>query len=519
MANPGTGTMNPMQGLVSGARHLARDVFEDRVSRAAWALAGLGAGPGASVAILLRNDFAFLEASLAAQRIGAYAVPVNWHFHPEEIAYVLADCDAKVLVAHADLLAALGSGRIPDGTRVVSVPVSPEIAAAYRLAGDETAPVGACDWNALIAASEPYAGPPVAQTMSMIYTSGTTGHPKGVRREPPTPELMRGLDEQRRLVNGLEPGVRALVPGPLYHAAPNSFALRAARIADLLVLMPRFEPEAFLAAIERHRITTLLMVPVMFVRLLKLPAEVRRRYDVSSLRFVMHAAAPCPPDIKREMIAWWGPIVSEFYGATEIGAATLITAEDWLRKPGSVGRAAPGATVRIHGDDDQPVPQGEIGEVYARLGFYPEFTYHKQPARRAEVERAGLITCGDMGYLDPDGYLFLCDRRRDMVISGGVNIYPAEIEAVAITLDGVKECAVFGIPDEEFGEALIMLVEPEPGRELQTEVVRRHLTAHLAGYKVPRIIEIRHDLPREDSGKIFKRRLRDPYWAKAGRLI
>jgi long-chain acyl-CoA synthetase len=505
-------------GIVSGERHLSKEIFEDRVARAATLLEELGAGPGQSVAILLRNDIAFLEASLAAQRIGAYAVPVNWHFHPDEVAYVLADCDARVVVGHEDLLAALGD-RLPASAAVIAVAVPPEIRSAYRTGESATRRTGTYDWEALIGASEPYEGPVVPQTMSMIYTSGTTGHPKGVRRLPPTPEQQRGLDEQRRLINGLEPGVRALLPGPLYHSAPNSFALRAARVADLMVVLPRFEPEAFLAAVERHRITTLFMVPVMFVRLLKLPEDVRRRYDVSSLKFVMHAAAPCPPDIKRAMIDWWGPIVWEFYGATEIGAITMISSQEWLERPGSVGKVTPGTTLRVYGDDGREVAQGEIGEVYSRVGCVPEFTYNKAPEKRAEVERDGLITCGDMGYLDPQGYLFLCDRKRDMVISGGVNIYPAEIEAVGIGMPGVKDCAVFGIPDEEFGEALMMLVEPQEGHALEPGDVRLHLASHLAGYKVPRRIEIRTGLPREDSGKIFKRRLREPYWEKAGRRI
>ncbi len=505
-------------GIASGERHLSKDLFEDRVARAATAFARLGAGPGQSVAILLRNDIAFLEASLAAQRIGAYAVPVNWHFHPEEVAYVLADCDARVVVGHDDLLAALGN-RLPAAAAVVAVAVSQDIRSTYRIEAGTARSGEFHDWEALLAASQPYDGPVVPQTMSMLYTSGTTGHPKGVRRAPPTPEQQQGLDEQRRLINGLEPGVRALLPGPLYHSAPNSFALRAARVADLLVVLPRFEPEAFLAAVQQHRITTLFMVPVMFVRLLKLPENVRRRYDVSSLKFVMHAAAPCPPDVKRAMIDWWGPIVWEFYGATEIGAITMISSKEWLERPGSVGKVTPGTTLKVYGDDGREVAEGEIGEVYSRVGCVPEFTYNKLPGKRAEVERNGLITCGDMGYLDPQGYLFLCDRKRDMVISGGVNIYPAEIEAVGIGIPGVKDCAVFGIPDEEFGEALLMLVEPQEGNTLEPEAVRRHLAAHLAGYKVPRRIEIRTGLPREDSGKIFKRRLREPYWETAGRRI
>ena len=506
------------EGIVSGDRHRPKAAFEDRIARGATALWQLGAGPGDSVAILLRNDPAFIEASLAAQRIGAYAVPVNWHFHGDEIAYVLEDCDAKVVIGHADLLAGL-EGRWPAGAAIVSVPVPPEVCSAYRIAPEHVPPATARNWDELLAASPPWQGALVPQTLSMIYTSGTTGRPKGVRRQPPTPEQQKGLDEQRRLINGLESGVRALLPGPLYHSAPNSFALRAARVADLLVLMPRFDPEAFLSLVERYRITTVFMVPVMFVRLLKLPEGVRRRYDLSSLRFIMHAGAPCAPDIKRAMIEWWGPIVHEFYGATEIGGITMIRGDEWLQRPGSVGRATPGTVVKILGDDGRELPPGAIGEVYSRVCCYPDFTYHKLPEKRSEVERQGLVTCGDMGFLDADGFLFLCDRKRDMVISGGVNIYPAEIEAVAITAPGVKDCAVFGVPDDEFGEALMMLAEPVEGHDLDVDALRAHLAAHLAGYKVPRRIEIRSNLPREDSGKIFKRRLRDPYWEASGRRI
>ena len=330
---------------------------------------------------------------------------------------------------------------------------------------------------------------------------------------------MRELDRARKAVYGIEPGVRTLMPGPLYHSAPNSFALRAARVAECVVLMPRFDPEAFLALVERHRVDTLFMVPTMFVRLLKLPEAARRRHDLSSLRFVMHAAAPCPPDVKRAMIDWWGPIVHEFYGATESGAVTVASSEEWLARPGTVGRAVPGAVISIQDDAGSELPAGEIGEVFTRIGYQPDFTYNNQPERRAEIDRNGLITCGDMGYLDRDGYLFLCDRKRDMVISGGVNIYPAEIEAALIALPGVRDCAVFGIPDDEFGEQLMAFVEPEPGAALTTEAVRAHLAARIAGYKVPRNIEIRHGLPREDSGKIFKRRLREPFWQKSGRRI
>jgi len=507
------------RGIAIGGRTIDQAAFDVRVERAANGLDALGVGQGDCVAILMRNDVAFLEASYAAIRLGAYAVPINWHFHPEEIAYILRDCAAKVLVTHADLLDTVRRAA-PPGLTIVAARTPDVVAEAFGIAPERcTVPANAQNWDEFIAAHTPWSGAPRPQTLSMIYTSGTTGHPKGVRRAPPTPAQQEALNEARRVVYGVSPGIRTIMAGPLYHSAPNAFVLRAARIAEALILMPRFDPEAMLATIERERIDTLFMVPTMFVRLMKLPEDVRHRYDVSSLRFVMHAAAPCPVHVKRAMIDWWGPVISEFYGATESGAVTLVSSEEWLKKPGTVGRVAKGATISIQDEQGREMPQGEVGEVFSSIDYYPEFTYHNLPEKRAEIERGGMITVGDMGYLDADGYLFLCDRKRDMVISGGVNIYPAEIEAVALALPGVKDCAVFGIPDEEYGESLIALVEPMPGHALAIEAVSTHLKSHLASYKVPRRIEIAHDLPREDSGKIFKRRLREPYWQNAGRRI
>jgi long-chain acyl-CoA synthetase len=506
--------------LVSGGRALAAADFGARALRAASGFAALGLKPGDCVALLLRNDFAYLEASLAAMRIGAYAVPINWHCKADEVGYVLADCRAKVLVAHADLLAGV-AGAVPAGVKVLTVATPPEIAAAYSLSPQVCRmPADAADWEVWVGGQGIWQGPALPQTSSMIYTSGTTGRPKGVRREPLTADLEARMAGYRERVYGLHPGVRTMVPGPLYHSAPNAFALRAARVAGLIVLMPRFDPEAFLALAERHHIEAMFMVPTMFVRLLKLPAEVRRRYDLSSLRFVMHAAAPCPVEVKRAAIDWLGPVVHEFYGSTESGAVTVVESREWLERPGTVGRALSGGEVRIYDDAGRRLRAGEVGEVYTRLEFLPNFTYHGLAEKRAAIEREGFITSGDMGWLDSDGYLFLCDRKRDMVISGGVNIYPAEIEAVLIGCPGVKDCAVFGVPDGEFGEALMAVVEPQPGVPAPSAAeVRAHLAQHLADYKVPRRIELRSDLPREDSGKIFKRRLRDPYWAGTGRAI
>ena len=504
--------------LTSGDRVLSSADFEQRVLRAASGFAALGLQRGDCAALLLRNDFAFLEASLAAVRIGAYAVPINWHFKADEVAYVLADCGAKVLVAHADLLAGVAAA-IPAGVSVLVVETPPEIASAYG-GGPRDAPPGATAWDSWLAGQDLWQGAPLPQTSSMIYTSGTTGRPKGVRRQPMTADLEARMAGYRERVYGATPGVRTMIPGPLYHSAPNAFALRAARVATLIALMPRFDPEAFLRLVETHRIEAMFMVPTMFVLLLKLPAEVRLGYDLSSLKFIMHAAAPCPPEVKRGMIEWLGPVVHEFYGSTESGAVTVVDSHEWLARPGTVGRPIQGGDVRIYDDNGKRLGPGEVGEVYTKLEFLPEFTYHQLPDKRAEIDREGFITSGDVGYLDEAGYLFLCDRKRDMVISGGVNIYPAEIEAVLINCPGVKDCAVFGIPDGEYGEALLAVVEAQPGLPPPSIAeIREYLSRHLAGYKVPKRIEFGTNLPREDSGKIFKRRLRDPYWASAGRAI
>ncbi|MES2226430.1 MAG: acyl-CoA synthetase [Pseudomonadota bacterium] len=502
--------------IVSGERQITRDALTQRTRRAAAGFAALGIGPGDSVALLLRNEFAFLEASPAATLLGAYAVPINWHWKPEEVGYLLRDCAARVVVVHADLLPLLAEA--PAGLTVLVVRTPPELAAAYgiRPAEQEQEVAGAQDWDAWLARHEVWDGAPQPARESMIYTSGTTGRPKGVRRQPPTPEEGAAVARNRARIYGLRPGMRSLLPGPLYHSAPNGFGLRSAQLADVLVLMPRFDPEEFLALVERHRIDTTFIVPTMMVRLLHLPEAVRQRYDLSSLRQATHAAAPCPPEVKRAMIAWWGPVLHEFYGATDLGAPTACDSHEWLRKPGTVGPPVDGAIVKIIGDDGQECATGVPGEIYAGCTM-PDFTYHNRDDERRLVERAGLISVGDVGYLDAQGWLFLCDRKRDMVISGGVNIYPAEIEAVLIGVPGVLDCAVFGIPDAEYGEALCAAVCVVPGT---TEAaIRTALKAQLANYKVPRLIEFHDQLPRDDSGKLLKRQLREPHWRGAGRAI
>jgi long-chain acyl-CoA synthetase len=512
-------TSNPFLGIISGERRRTHAEVAARAARIAGGLHRLGVRQGDSVCMLMRNDIAFIESAYAAMQLGAYGVPINWHFKVEEIDYILRDSATSVLIGHADLLHQLKRA-IPPGVTVLSAPTPPEILKTYTIDRDLLAKPGfAIDFESWLEQQLPYNGPAVPQPQNMIYTSGTTGNPKGVRRQAPTVEQAATAERMRTLIFGLNPGVRALLPGPLYHSAPNSFGIRAGKLGGALVLTPRFDTEEFLKLIEAERIDTMFMVPTMFIRLLKLPEEVRRKYDISSLRHVIHAAAPCPPDVKRAMIQWWGPVIYEFYGSTESGAVTFANSEDALKKPGTVGRIAPGAELRFIGDDGRVLGQGEIGEIYSRISAHPDFTYHNKPEKRGEIERDGFITSGDVGYIDADGYVFLCDRKRDMVISGGVNIYPAEIEAVLHAVPGVHDCAVFGIPDEEFGEALMAVVEPQEGVKLDLADIRVRLKASLADYKVPKHIEIATALPREDSGKIFKRRLRDPYWDRAGRKI
>jgi long-chain acyl-CoA synthetase len=305
----------------------------------------------------------------------------------------------------------------------------------------------------------------------------------------------------------------------MYHSAPNAYGLTAARLGASMILQPRFDAEDLLRLIDTEKITHLHMVPIMFNRLIKLPETGRAKYDLSSLKVVVHAAAPCPPPTKRAMIEWWGPVITEYYGSTETGAVVHCTSEEWLAHPGTVGKPYPEADVRVIGANGNSLPAREIGEVVARVPAMADFTYHGDDQKRRDAEKVGLIAPGDIGYFDEDGFLYLCDRAKDMIISGGVNIYPAEIEAELHKMPGVADCGVFGIPDEEYGEAICAVVQPQPGVELTEAEVRAFLRGHVAGYKVPKRVDFHAELPREDSGKIFKRKLREPFWAGLDRRI
>lgn len=508
-----------MAEMIAGDRRLPVADLIERGERAASGLATLGVGHKDAVALMLRNDFAFFEASIAAGRLGAYPVPVNWHNTGDEAGYVIANSGAKVLVIHADLLPPIAAD-IPDDVQVRVVETPAEIRLAYGLSPERCrVPEGMEPWDSWLQQFERLPPREVVPPGTMIYTSGTTGRPKGVRRSPPSAEQAAATLNTLLTVFGLEPGATTVITGPMYHSAPNAYGLTSVNLGCTTILEARFDPEELLSLIERHRVTHIHMVPTMFVRLLKLPEEVRNRYDLSSLKFVVHAAAPCPPEVKQRMIEWWGPVINEYYGSTETSAVVFCTSQEWLAHPGTVGRALPNADVRILDEAGRSLPPGQAGEVAARLVNTADFTYHEDAAKRAEADRAGLIAPGDIGYLDEDGFLYISDRKKDMVISGGVNIYPAEIEAVLIDMPGVHDCAVFGIPNEEFGEALCAVVEPEPDADLDASAVRAYLRERVAGYKVPRVVEFQSALPREDSGKIFKRKLREPYWADVQRSI
>jgi long-chain acyl-CoA synthetase len=501
--------------VILGDRLVTADEMEHRVAQAAGLLAACGIGQGDVVALLLRNDLPFIEASLACARLGAVPLPLNWHLTEPELAYILTDSEAKLILAHADLLPRAGAAAAALPRLIART--TQAIAAAYGIAEHVADP--ALDWDTRRDAAAPWTAPPVPVPHPMLYTSGTTGLPKGVRRVPPTPDQAEAMRRMQAKVFGLKPGIRTVTAAPLYHAAPNAMALAAIRGGGTLVIAPRFDAAELLALIERHRITTLFLVPIMFVRLLRLPEAVRRRHDLSLLEHVTHGAAPCPPEVKRAMIAWWGPVLHDFYGATELGAVTSVDSAEWLAHPGTLGRALPGVDLRILDEAGRDCPQGTPGEIFVRQGNYPPFTYHHLPERRAEIEREGFVTCGDVGHLDDEGRLFLHDRKRDMAISGGVNIYPAEIEAALALMPGVADSAVFGIPDAEFGESLAALIQPLPGATVTPEAVRAFLATRLTGFKIPRLIETRATLPRDDNGKILKRRLREPYWRDAGRSI
>ena len=499
-----------------GERRISQAALKQRAAQAAGALADAGVEHGGRIAIVMRNEPDFVTLSAAAGLLGAVPVPVNWHWRGDELRHVVSHSGSRVVFAHSDLVPVVETV-LPDAVPLVEVPVPDEIAAGYGAAPTTGRHQLLDDWLG------GHAPPDVTSTaapLSLIYTSGTTGLAKGVLRDPVTPEHSSTLAAATLGAMGLQPGMSTLVTAPLYHAAPNAQALFAVALGIDLTIMPRFDAEDMLRLLERHRIAHAQAVPTMFVRLLELPEAVRERYDLGSLQVVVHAAAPCPVHVKRRMIDWLGPIVLEYYGSSETGVVTKCDSEEWLAHEGTVGAPVGDAEILILDDDDRVLPPGETGTIYVRKpSFFPGFTYLDMEDERRAIDRDGAVTLGDVGRLDADGFLYLSDRARDMVISGGVNIYPIEIEACLLELDGVRDVAVFGVPDDAYGEAVAAHVEVDPAAGLTEDAIRDHVRGRLAGYKVPRVVAFDDELPREDSGKIFKRRIRDRYWREAGRSI
>ena len=485
--------------------------LEDRSRRLAAALRARGVAAGDHIAILMENNRTFLEVAWAAQRSGLYYTAINSHLRPGEVQYVLDDCGAVALVASeamADVVAALDLSRIP--VRVVG---------AGALPGFEA-------YDAVLAAAEPGPLDGDREGREMLYSSGTTGRPKGVRKDLPatpfgdpsaTPVLLaRAVAGQGR---GVGPGSVYLCPAPLYHSAPLVYSMSMQRLGATVVVMERFDPRRCLELIERHRVTHAQFVPTMFVRMLRLPPDERERYDLSSLQFVVHAAAPCPVPVKRQMLEWWGPIIHEYYSGTEDIGSTFITPEEWLAHPGSVGR--PLEECHIVGPDGEELPPGEEGVVYFAGGR--PFEYHNDPDKTASVtDHRGWRTLGDIGRLDEDGYLYLTDRQAHMIISGGVNIYPQEAENVLAGHPAVADVAVIGVPDAEMGEAVKAVVQPVDGAaagpDLEAELLE-HCRSELATYKCPRSVDFVDELPRDPNGKLYKRLLRERYWEGHDSLV
>lgn len=472
----------------------------DRSQLVAAALHDAGLRRGDGVALVLPNRPEFFEITWGCQLSGLYYTAVNTHFTPEEVAYVIDDSEAKAVFVDASM------AELAAHVREVNACVRVHLVVGGRLPG----------WRsyeeALAAAG---AAPPASDGSEMLYSSGTTGRPKAVRR--PLPLDGNGSWAQSVLEMalihkyGMRPSSVYLSPAPLYHAAGVNYTMAVNRVGAASIMMAKFDAEAVLRLIETHRVTHAQFVPTMFVRMLKLPESVRSRYDVSSLQCVIHAAAPCPVDVKHQMMDWFGPIIHEYYGGTEGFAGTTIGPQEWLAHPGSVG--IPMTAVHVVGEDGSELPVGESGELYFEGG--PDFEYFKDPAKTASVfNDRGWRTLGDMGYLDADGYLYLTDRSTFMIVSGGVNIYPQEVENLLIMHPKLVDAAVFGVPNAEFGEEVKAVVQPvagiAPGAELEAELIE-YCRTRLATYKCPRTIEF-DILPRDPNGKLYKRRIRDRYW-------
>jgi long-chain acyl-CoA synthetase len=468
-------------------------------ARIASGLRAIGCQAGDVVAFVMHNTAEILALSLATAEAGVYLVPVNWHLTAAEIGYILADSDARAVFCS------------PTTAGVVTE--AADIAGLSRRYCTES--LAGFEAMADFGADAPMITDRLAGGV-MSYTSGTTGQPKGVRRPlPPYPPEPVAAGHAGFLAGfGLDPGGVHLVVSPLYHTAVLYYATNTLHLGQAVVLMDRWTPEGTLERIERYRVTNSHMVPTQFVRLLK-ERPALREYDLSSLVRIIHGAAPCPKEVKRQMLDWWGPVIFEYYAATE-GGGTIVSPQEWLARPGTVGRPWAGAEIRIYDDEGNLLGPDQVGTVFIKMA--QGFAYHKDPSKTGRAWNPdGFFTVGDAGYLDAEGYLYLCDRKADMIISGGVNIYPAEIEGVLITHPAVMDVAVFGIPDEDWGEQVKAVIEARA--PVTAEELLAFAQEKLAKYKCPRSIDFVDALPRDPNGKLAKRKLRDPYWAGMGRSI
>ena len=494
----------------NGERIESYGELEVRSRRVAHVLRAAGLQPGDCVAALTANDDVFYDLFRACHRSGLYFTPVNWHLQRDEVQYIVDNCDAKLFIAHA---------RFAE-TAAAAAAAVPRLVASFSVGG-EIPGFRSLD-DALAAAPEDEPLGEELEGSTMLYSSGTTGRPKGVRRpfvhapagDPKATILNVGL----AMLFGMKEGDVYLSPAPLYHAAPLAFSTAQHRSGATAVVLRHFDAEEALRIIERWKVTTSQWVPTHFKRLLSLPEAVRRRYDVSSLRVAVHAAAPCPIAVKQAMIDWWGDAIQEYYAGTE-GGGTLIRAADWLTHKGSVGRHWSNGKVHILDEDGHEIEEpNREGAIYFEASPDPKarFDYYKDEKKTAATYRGDLFTIGDIGYLDADGFLYLTDRQSNMIISGGVNIYPQETESHLVTHPKVHDVAVIGVPNDEMGEEVKAVVVPapgcEPGPALADELIQ-FCRAHIAHYKCPRTIDFASELPRTETGKMQKRKLRDRYWA------
>jgi long-chain acyl-CoA synthetase len=461
-------------------------------NRLTSALRARGFGPGDAVAVLCANRAEFFETWAACTRAGFRLTTVNWHLTPDEAAYIVADSGARAFVADAGHAEAVPAA---DGVEL-------RIAVGGELPGFES-------WDAVLAEGDPSDIADPTLGTAMLYTSGTTGYPKGVRKPPDPDGLVTGV-----AIYGHGDDDVHLCTGPLYHAAPFALSMVVPLTAGIpVVVMDKWDPIATLELIERHRVTHTHLVPTMFHRLLSLSEPDRARFDVTSLKVVLHGAAPCPVEVKQQMIEWWGPVLIEYYAATE-GAGTVVDSATWLRKPGTVGLVDP-QKVFVGDDSGQRLPAGEEGLVWLQAAGVARFEYFGDTDKTARSYRGDHFTLGDVGRIDDDGYLFLTDRSANLIISGGVNIYPAEVDAVLLGHRDVADAATIGIPDDEWGEIVVAVVEAKPGATASADDLVAWCRTRLAAFKCPRRVDFVDRLPRDDNGKLYKRRLRDQYRAAA----